>query len=80
MMNRMDRQTVQDINARLLFSAGSAQGSAEVRPWQYVEMEYNRLGLTPPAWIPRLDTLEDAEIWMCLDERVNRRLRMRETA
>ena len=32
----------------------------------------------PPAYIPRLESMEDAEIWMCLDERVNRRIRMQE--
>ena len=51
-----------------------------IRPWQYVLMEYDRMGLTPPAVIPPLESMEDAEIWMCLDARVNRAMRMRESA
>lgn len=69
---------LQEINARLFFHAGINKSSSELRPWQYVEMEYDRLGLTAPQTVPQLDTLGDAEIWMCLDERVNRRVRMRE--
>ena len=33
-----------------------------------------------PADVPELESREDAEIWMCLDARVNRILRMRESA
>lgn len=80
---RMNMKTIRDINSRLFFSSGEAGNRGakqELKPWQYVEMEYARMGLTPPADIPVLETIEDAEIWMCLDERVNRSLRMRESA
>ena len=83
MNGRMSMKTVRDINSRLFFSAGDAGERGvqrEMKPWQYVVMEYARMGLTPPAEIPRLESIEDAEIWMCLDERVNRSLRMREPA
>ena len=46
-----------------------------MRPWQTVCMEYDRVGLVPPANMPRFRTAEDAEIWMCLDSRYNHRLR-----
>ena len=79
MMNRMNPETIRNINSRLFFSAGTGRGQEqELRPWQYVLMEYERMGLMPPAYIPRLESMEDAEIWMCLDERVNRRIRMQE--
>ena len=81
MMNRMNPETIRNINSRLFFSAGAARGQEqELRPWQYVQMEYERMGLTPPAVIPPLESMEDAEIWMCLDARVNRAMRMRESA
>lgn len=48
---------------------------APVQPWQYVLMEYARVGLQPPMTIPEFATREDAEIWMCLDIRYNRRLK-----
>ncbi len=44
-------------------------------PGQYVEMSYNRVGLQAPAYVPDLDTLEDADIWMCLDARMNYKMR-----
>ena len=79
MMNRMNPETIRNINSRLFFSTGTGRGQEqELRPWQYVQMEYERMGLMPPAYIPRLESMEDAEIWMCLDERVNRRIRMQE--
>ncbi len=80
MSNQMSENLIREINCRMFFSLGTAKGSAELRPWQYVEMEYARMGLTPPPYIPPLESVEDAEIWMCLDERVNRRMRMRESA
>ena len=76
----MQMNTIQEINARLFFSSGDARPAAQERPWQYVQMEYDRMGLPAPSAVPRLDTIEDAEIWLCLDERYNRGLRMRESA
>ena len=75
---RIGMDTVREINSRLLFQSGTGERTRDVRPWQYVEMEYRSMGIVPPAEIPPLNTLEDAEIWMCLDERVNRTLRMYE--
>ena len=77
---KMDEKTIRDINSRLYFASGDATGTSGIRPWQYVEMEYAKMGLRSPYFVPRLDTIDDADIWMCLDERVNRSLRMRETA
>ena len=78
--SRMDLETIREMNARLFFQSGLGKPSREVRPWQYVEMEYSRMGLTPPSSVPQLATREDAEIWMCLDARVNNRMRMRESS
>ncbi|MDO5435806.1 MAG: hypothetical protein Q4G19_05505 [Clostridia bacterium] len=50
-------------------------GKPELAPWQYVQMEYDRVGLPAPLDIPEFETKEDAEIWLCLDMRYNRRLR-----
>ena len=80
MRGRMDAKTVQDINSRLFFGLGNARTETELKPWQYVEMEYERIGLRAPADVPELESREDAEIWMCLDARVNRIMRMRESA
>lgn len=66
------------INAGRYFQSGGKRPEATLRPWQYIDMEYRRLGLTPPAYIPPLETVEDAEIWMLLDTRVNHSLRMKE--
>ena len=76
----MQMNTIQEINARLFFSSGDVRPSAQERPWQYVQMEYDRMGLPAPSAVPQLNTVEDAEIWLCLDERYNRGLRMRESA
>ena len=51
------------------------QQQNELRPWQYVVMAYHRVGLPAPVRIPDFASLEDADIWMCLDMRYNRRLR-----
>ena len=58
--------------------AGAAGAQSVIRPWQYVQMEYERVGLTPPAYLPPFETVEDAQIWMCLDSRYNHAL-MRES-
>ena len=75
MSRQMDPNTVHAINSALLFTAGGTYRQPEIRPWQYVQMEYERVGLVPPAGIPRFETVEDADIWMCLDSRYNSRLR-----
>lgn len=75
MYQRMDMKTIREINSRLYFGSAGAQASGDVAPWQYVEMSYNRVGLQAPAYVPPLDTKEDADIWMCLDARMNYKMR-----
>ena len=75
MSKQMSRTTIHAINSALPFSAGGKYETPEVRPWQYVQMEYERVGLIPPVNIPRFSTVEDAQIWMCLDSRYNTRMR-----
>ena len=75
MSRRMDSNTIHTINSALLFTSGGKYEKPELRPWQYVQMEYERVGLLPPAGMPRFETVEDAEIWMCLDSRYNARLK-----
>ena len=75
MSNMMNRSTIHAINTALLFTANQNDKRPEIRPWQYVQMEYERVGLVPPAETPRFETVEDAEIWMCLDSRYNTRMR-----
>ena len=75
MSSIMNRNTIHAINSALLFTAGQKYEKPELRPWQYVQMEYERVGLVPPSGAPRFETVEDAEIWMCLDSRYNSRLR-----
>ena len=71
----MDLDTVRRINSAVFFTTGEKYETPEMRPWQVVQMEYERVGLVPPAGAPQFDTVEDAEIWMCLDSRYNTRLR-----
>ena len=75
MSKQMNIQTIHAINSALLFTSGGAYETPEIRPWQAVQMEYERVGLVPPVSMPRFATVEDAEIWMCLDSRYNTRLR-----
>ena len=75
MSRMMNNDTIRTINSALLFSAKGQYEQPEVRPWQYVQMEYERVGLVPPAGMPSFSSVEDAEIWMCLDSRYNTRLR-----
>ncbi len=75
MSRMMSTDTIRAINSALLFTAKDRYEQPEVRPWQYVQMEYERVGLLPPFGMPRFATVEDAEIWMCLDSRYNARLR-----
>lgn len=74
-MNRLDRNTLKNINSALFFAGSKERPERELRPWQYVEAEYDRVGLIPPADMPAFETVEDAQIWMCLDTRYNLRLR-----
>ncbi len=75
MSRMMSSDTVRAINSALLFTSKGSYEKPEVRPWQYVQMEYERVGLVPPAGMPSFSSIEDAEIWMCLDSRYNARLR-----
>ena len=75
MSSMMNSNTIHAINTALLFTAERKYERPEMRPWQYVRMEYERTGLVPPADMPSFETVEDAEIWMCLDSRYNSRLR-----
>ncbi|MBR2854295.1 MAG: hypothetical protein IKE81_08230 [Clostridia bacterium] len=74
----MKAQTIRQINQALIFTAGGEYEAPGIRPWQYVQMEYERVGMMPPADTPAFETLEDAQIWMCLDAEYNIRLRERE--
>ena len=75
MSRQMSSSTIHAINSALLFTAGGTYEKPELRPWQFVQMEYERVGLAAPASMPRFETVEDAQIWMCLDSRYNTRLR-----
>lgn len=71
----MNMKTVRKINQALAFITAGEYEKPAVRPWQYVQMEYERVGMMPPADMPAFESLEDAEIWMCLDAEYNTRLR-----
>ena len=75
MNHAMNDQIIHTINSALFFSSGEKYEKPEMRPWQYVQMEYERVGLSAPAEMPYFETVEDAQIWMCLDSRYNMRLR-----
>ncbi len=74
-MKSMDSSVVKAINEALYFTSNRKYEKREIRPWQYVQMEYERVGVTPPARMPLFDSIDDAQIWMCLDENYNARLR-----
>ena len=74
---KMKTKTVRKINQALQFVAAGEYEKPEIRPWQYVQMEYERVGITPPARIPSFESIDDAQIWMCLDAEYNTRLRER---
>ncbi len=76
-MSRMSDEVIRKINSALYFMGDKNYQAPVMRPWQYVVMEYQRVGLMPPAAIPEFETVEDAQIWMCLDSRYNSML-MRE--
>ena len=73
----MKTGTIKKINEALQFIAAGDYEEPEIRPWQYVQMEYERVGLMPPVNTPAFDSMEDAQIWMCLDAEYNTRLRER---
>ena len=77
MSRQMSSSTIHAINSALLFTAGEKYEAPRIRPWQYVQMEYERVGLSAPVNVPRFENVEDAQIWMCLDSRYNSML-MRE--
>ena len=74
-MKQMDPSTIRAINQALLFSSNQQYAQPDIRPWQYVQMEYERVGVTPPASTPVFQSIDDAQIWMCLDRNYNTRLR-----
>ena len=78
MSRQMSSSTIHAINSALLFTAGGKYEAPGIRPWQYVQMEYERVGMMPPVVTPDFESLEDAQIWMCLDAEYNTRLRERD--
>lgn len=74
----MSEQLVRRINEALYFTTAGEYEKPAVRPWQYVQMEYERVGLMPPAFVPDFESIEEAQIWMCLDAEYN--MRLKETA
>ncbi len=74
-MTRLDMNTLKNINTALFFAGSAERPARELRPWQYVMSEYDRVGLTPPADLPDFESVEEAQIWMCLDTGYNRRIR-----
>ena len=77
-MKMMNAATIKAINQALLFNSKEPYERPEVRPWQYVQMEYTRVGMPVPARTPEFETVDDAQIWMCLDAKYNTRLRERD--
>ena len=73
----MNKETVKQINQALAFITAGKYEQPEIRPWQYVQMEYERVGMMPPMSTPAFESVEDAQIWMCLDAEYNTRLRER---
>ena len=74
-MKKKSESTVRAINEALLFTSERKYEKPQIRPWQYVQMEYERVGVNPPASMPGFDSVDDAQIWMCLDRNYNTRLR-----
>ena len=74
----MSEQLVRQINEALYFTTAGEYEKPAVRPWQYVQMEYERVGMMPPAFVPDFESIEEAQIWMCLDAEYN--MRLKETA
>ena len=78
MTNRLSMETIKAINSARYFQSNRKYEAPKPRPWQYVQMEYERVHLAPPTSVPDLKTMEDAQIWLCLDSRYNTRMRERE--
>lgn len=74
---KMETKIIRKINQALQFVTAGDYEEPAIRPWQYVQMEYERVGMMPPVTVPAFDSLEDAQIWMCLDAEYNTRLRER---
>ena len=74
-MKMMDSSKIRAINQALYFTSNEKYETPEVRPWQFVQMEYERVGMTPPVSTPSFESVDDAQIWMCLDGNYNARLR-----
>ena len=74
---KMETKIIRKINQALQFVAAGEYEKPEIRPWQYVQMEYERVGINPPMMMPNFETIDDAQIWMCLDAEYNTRLRER---
>lgn len=74
-MKAMSMETIRRINEALYFTRERQEQKTQMRPWQYVQMEYERVGLMPPMRMPSFESIEDAQIWMCLDAEYNTRLR-----
>ena len=60
-MTTMNTQMIASINSALLFLSDGEYETPQLRPWQYVQMEYERVGLKPPQRIPDFESFEDAE-------------------
>ena len=71
----MSEQTIRRSNEVLYFTTAGEYEKPALRPWQYVQMEYEKVGMMPPADIPDFSSIEEAQIWMCLDAEYNTRLR-----
>ncbi len=74
-MKQLELSTIRAINEALYFTSNCPYEKPDIRPWQYVQMEYERVGMAAPIQTPAFDTIDDAQIWMCLDGRYNARLR-----
>jgi len=74
----MSEQLIRQMNEALFFTSAGEYEKPAVRPWQYVQMEYERVGMMPPAFVPDFESIEEAQIWMCLDAEYN--MRLKETA
>ena len=74
-MKMMDASTIRAINEALYFSSNQKYEKPELKPWQYVQMEYERVGMMPPVNTPSFNSVDDAQIWMCLDGQYNTKLR-----
>ena len=48
----MNKETVKQINQALAFITAGKYEQPEIRPWQYVQMEYERVGMMPPMSMP----------------------------